>query len=224
MKKTVIRYLLRFSYPQNVFAEAIIRFIDVKSKDDLIDVPCGDGITSWQFSRLNNLIVYGYDISSGCIQNAKRNFYKNNLFFEEADIKQAILKHSGVKYFCIINSLFLLPEPDSILNAVHNSIRNNGLLFIIVPNTEGPNFKWFEKHNPGINRLILAESEFQSYFSSNCWNLQKTIPLAYIRTFSRKDLAFLSVFAPLYLSILNYFQTLFKANTSNYFLLVMQKA
>ena len=222
MKHAIIKYLLRFSYPQHQFAKSILRLIDSNTKSELVDIPCGDGITSWHFARLNNLTVYGYDISPTSIENAENNFSRNNLFFEIADINEAIPKHASAKYFCIINSLFLLPQPDSILKNVHTSITNDGSLFVIVPNINGPNFKWFQEHNPGINKLLLAESEFKEYFSSCGWSVQKTIPLAYARTYGRKDTAMFSVFAPIYLSILNYFQGLFNG-TPNYFLIVLKK-
>jgi 2-polyprenyl-3-methyl-5-hydroxy-6-metoxy-1,4-benzoquinol methylase len=224
MKQAIIRYLLRFSYPQNVFADAIINCIDINSKNEMIDAPCGDGITSWQFSRVNSLTVYGYDINPTSVQNAKNNFKRKNLFFEDADINAVISKHSHAKYFCIINSLFLLPKPDAILKALYDESKDDRELFVVVPNINGRNFKWFEKHNPGVNNLILGERDFADYFAKQGWRLKNVTPLAYVHSYGRKDSAMFSVFAPLYLRILNYIQTRLENKTPNYFLLQLTKA
>ncbi len=224
MKQAIIKYLLRFSYPQNVFADAIINCIDVTGKNDLVDAPCGDGITSWQFSRVSNLTVYGYDINPASVQNAKNNFKRSNLHFNVADISDVISKHAHAKYFCIINSLFLLPKPEEILKALHDESEEDRELFVIVPNINGRNFKWFEKHNPGVNNLILGEREFAYYFAKQGWMLKNATPLAYVHSYGRKDTSMFSVFAPLYLRILNYIQTRLENKTPNYFLLQLAKA
>ncbi|MGP8217517.1 MAG: class I SAM-dependent methyltransferase [Bacteroidia bacterium] len=223
MRQAIIKYLLRFSYPQNIFTSAIVPYLDAKPGNELVDVPCGDGITSWRFSRLNNLTVYGYDISPAAIQNSKNNFQRGNLFFDAADINKAISNHNHAKYFCIINALFLLPDPGKVLAALYSETPEDSMVFIIVPNINGPNYKWFEKRNPGVNRLVLAEAEFSGYFSTYNWAIEKTVPLAYARSYGRKDVVMFSVLAPFYLTILNYLNTLLGAKVPNYFLLVLRK-
>jgi hypothetical protein len=223
MKLAISRYLLRFSYPQNLFTDVIAGCIDLSTKNDLIDVPCGDGITSWRFSEFKNLTVYGYDINPIAVKNAKQNFKNNNLLFDVADIHNVISKHSKAKYWCILNSLFLLPDPEFILTSLYAQSIDGIELFVIVPNINGKNFKLFQANNPTINKLILAEGEFSDYFYKLGWKLKKASPIAYTHSYDRTDTAFFSVFAPFYLTVLNYLQPLFGSKTPNYFLLQLIK-
>jgi trans-aconitate methyltransferase len=222
MKQALISFFCRFSYPQRVFASAILKFIDVSTVGGLVDAPCGEGATSWTLSKYRNLKVYGFDISPESIKKAKNNFKRENLSFEVSDVHDAVNSCNNVKYFCIINSLFLLPEPSKLLESVKIKLLPGGRLFVIVPNTENENFKWFQANNPGVNKLVLCESEFQTFFSSAGWELDKVVPIVYARSFRRKDVAFLSIFAPIYLQILNSLQELFGIGKPNYFLLVLK--
>jgi|GEM_PF-6994320 2-polyprenyl-3-methyl-5-hydroxy-6-metoxy-1,4-benzoquinol methylase len=223
MIKRLVVYLRRFSYPQYVFAASIKRFIKPDAKGVLLDVPCGNGVTSWALSSIKELNVFGYDISSNAIHIAKESFERKNLNFEVSDIRNALSKHPVIDYFCIINSLFLLPEPDSILEDVKGVLKKEGALFVILPNADSRAFKWFQKDNPGVNKLILRESELEEHFSSCGWRMFDKVPIVYARSYKRKDVFFFSILAPVYLGILNRIQTLLKLKEPNYFLLVLRK-
>ncbi len=210
-----------FSYPQGVFTSAIIKLLS-KEKAVLIDAPCGYGDSTWQFAKLKNLTVYGYDIDPGVIEKAKK-ISRPNLFFDIADIRDIAKKHTDVKYFCIINSLFLLPEPDKILEAIRINLSDDGKLFIVAPNINSVHFKRFQKDNPDVNKLILDINQLQRYFSSRGWFVDKTVKLAYTRSYKRKDAKLLSILSPVYLHFLNVFQSFFKLGKPNSYLFVLQK-
>src|ERR1019366_2145761 len=97
----------------------------------------------------------------------------------------------------------LLPEPERILKEISNTISDNGTLFVIVPNTEGLNFLWFEAHHKGINKLILKEKDLQSYFNVHGWVLAEKVPLIFAHTFGRNYLIACSPLSPFILRILN---------------------
>jgi len=224
MKGKLINYLQRFSYPQSEFVASIIPFINKTEEKTLVDAPCGTGVTSWQFSKLKNITAHGYDIDKASITYANKSFKGNNLVFKAMDIHSAIDEQKDVNYFCIINSLFLLPEPDSILTKIKPVLATDGLLFIVIPNTEGPNFKWFQNKYPGVNKLILSKEQIEPYFSSKGWRLLVMNSIVYTRTYGRRDIRFLSVLSLIYLRIINYFQSAFKIGTPNYFTLVLKRA
>jgi 2-polyprenyl-3-methyl-5-hydroxy-6-metoxy-1,4-benzoquinol methylase len=223
MKAALVKYLSRFSYPQCVFAASIKRNIKNSSASVLIDTPCGTGVTSWRLSALNALNVYAYDISPDSIAMANARFKRNNLHFNALDIHAVALSHCNIKYFCIINSLFLLPEPDLLLQELKFSVSEDGALYIIVPNIKTPGFKLFQQENKNVNKFTLAENQFQAYFDSHGWKLLKIEPIVYAGSYRRWDLRLVSIFAPLYLNFLNFVQSLFKAGQPNYFLLILEK-
>ncbi|HTA81634.1 MAG TPA: methyltransferase domain-containing protein [Bacteroidia bacterium] len=224
MKKALVKYIQRFSYPHSVYISAIKPFINHIEKTILIDAPCGNGATSWCLSAIKSLEVFGYDISEESIQTAKDSFSRSNLYYYVADIHNVISKHEDMQYFCIINSLFLLPEPDKILEKLRGALNKEGKLFLVVPNIHTNNFKWFQKNYPEVNKFTIADSEFGDYFSSRGWHVQKISSIVYARTFNRKDVKFFFVFAPLYLKALNFVQTILKIGKPNYFMLVLNKS
>ena len=214
----------RHFYPQNVFAKSILKHVETGAvPKKLLDVPCGNGETSWHFSRNKGLLVYGYDIDRNSVETAKSNYKAKNLLFETKGIFEVIAEQDDVDYFCIINSLFLLPEPERILREASGKIRKDGLLCIIVPNVEGRNFKWFNSRNPDVNKLILHRTEFESYFAQQGLQIKSSKALAYAHTMGRRDIKFFSIFSHFYLYILNFFQTRLSIGKPNYYLIVLKK-
>jgi SAM-dependent methyltransferase len=221
MKQKLLKFLNGIAYPQSLFSGAILRFVDKEADGVMVDAPCGRGATSWCLAKKSKLKIYGYDIDENSIESAKKNFFRDNLSFKQADIFTAIALHTNAKYFCIINSLFLLPEPERILREVKNALSEDGTFFVIVPNTEGPNFLWFEANHKGVNKLILSENELEPYFSSNGWLTERKMPLAYAQSIGRSNLIASSPLSPFILRVLNLFQSL--SGKPNYFLLCLKK-
>lgn len=224
MKQAFINYLRRYTYPQKEYAEAILRFVDKNSKNDIIDVPCGAGISTWNLAKAANLNVYGYDLSKECIADAKNSFKRGNLVYAEMDVKDIPQKHPSLKYYCIINFLFLFSNADFVLEPVKKILQEDGTLFVIMPNIDSPSFKWFDKNNPGVNQMYISEKEIPSYFAARGWSMKELVPLAYAPLYGRIDTKFLSVFAPFYLRFLNKIQTALKIGKPSYFLIVLAKA
>jgi SAM-dependent methyltransferase len=225
MKKKIISFMSRYFYPQNNFAGAILKFIDRKKgvKQLLIDAPCGNGETSWHFAKRPYLDVFAYDLDEQSIATAKANFKAPNLVFEAKSIFDVFPNLSQVDYFCIINSLFLLPDPEKILSSVREKMKDDSLLFVIVPNVQGKNYKWFIERNAGFNKLVLNSEEFASYFGKQGFEIKTTESLAYAHNFGRTDVRFLSVFAHVYLTVLNGMQKAMSIGTPNYYLIVLKR-
>jgi 2-polyprenyl-3-methyl-5-hydroxy-6-metoxy-1,4-benzoquinol methylase len=223
MKNQLIKFLSRHFYPQTVFVSSIKKYINISSQGLLIDSPCGNGETSWGFATNKHLSVFGYDIDEVSIETAQSRFNAPNLRFKACDIFEAISLHNNVDYFCIINSLFLLPDPKRIIEAVKNSLNDNGILFVIIPNIEGKNFKWFSSNGNQVNKLILAKNEITPYFNSFGLKVKCIESIVFTNNYGRKDIKLFSVFSHFYLSLLNKIQTFFKIGQPNYFLIVIGK-
>jgi len=124
--------------------------------------------------------------------------------------------------FCIINSLFLLENYDFVLKSLNRTASSNkAQVFIVIPNTEGKNFKWFQSMNTNENKLVIKESEIGSFFDKYGFKTEVIKPICYSHHYNRKDVKLFSVFWTLYLGFLNRIQTLFKIGKANYFLIAL---
>lgn len=224
MKQRIVKLIAKHFYPQNIFANAILQKVSTGGgKKILVDAPCGNGETSARLASNKSLIVFAYDLSENSIEAAKKNFTSENLRFETSNIFDVFSKHDKVDYFCIINSLFLLPHPENVLKNAAGCLTKNGLLFVIIPNIYGRNYSWFKKNHAGINKLELDLKSLPSYFEQQGLHVISVEPLAFAHNFGRKDVKFLSVFAHFYLRALNAVQSLLSIGEPNYYLVVSKK-
>lgn len=224
LRDNIVKLLTIFYYPQNVFAKYILKYVNISaSSQTLIDAPSGNGETAWFFSKYKKLNVLAYDISEKSIQHSKKNYIAYNLSFQVADIHSVSQQSKVADYFCIINSLFLLPQPEVLLKTLSKELKQDALLCVIIPNTEGENFKWFTKHNGNVNKLILKHNEIKDYFKTYGFNAFAIKPIAYTHNYGRKDVKLFSALACVYLSFLNFFQTTFKIGKPNYYLIIASK-
>mgnify|MGYP001597643360 FL=1 len=130
--------LLKYNYPQIVFGKQIVDSLlrSGHSFNTIIDCPCGNGETSWYIAKLIHSNVIAADISEQAVQNAKKNFSGAAIKYFIRDIETVLSTENEFDAFCIINSLFLLENYDSILKHLKESIeKNKAQLLIIIPNT-----------------------------------------------------------------------------------------
>lgn len=226
MTSGLIKRILRFYvYPQYLFAKRIADECN-KSRGQkvlLIDAPCGNGETSFYFAKKMNAIVKAYDISEQSISIAKNHYKLPNLDFYKKDIFDAIEENDSIDVFCIINSLFLLTRPEELLIRLRSKLKDDGELFIIVPNILGENFKKFQIHQPNVNLFQLTSEKFDSYFQKLGYKVLLSKPIAYTPWFKRKDAEFLKIGAGIYLNSISFFKEKFNIGHGNYFLIKLIK-
>jgi len=216
--------LLKYNYPQVVFAKQIVKNLRASGKpfETIIDCPCGNGETSFTIAKLTGAKVVAADSSRDSIGRCKNNFNAPQLSYEVNTIELLPDTHKQYNVFCIINSLFLLENYDSILKKLHQSATaNKARVIIIIPNTEGKNFKWFQSQNANDNKLIIQKSEIEPFFATYGFKTEIIIPLCYAHHYNRKDIKLFSVFWSVYLIILNAIQTALKIGKANYFLIAL---
>ncbi|MBC7411572.1 MAG: class I SAM-dependent methyltransferase [Bacteroidia bacterium] len=224
LKNKLDNYIAKHIYPQTIFARTIVAQIDKKKLCTIIDVPCGNGETSWHLSALKNAKVNAYDIDEDSIHNAQKNFVSPNLAYATQDILTALTLHTSINYICIINSLFLLPYPETIVKNAYNTLAKGGKLFILIPNTEGKNYLYFKQSGQDyINTLVLNYNEINNWFNTLALPISSVIPIAYAHHYNRTDTKFMSALSHFYLEAVNYIQTKFKIGKPNYFLITLDK-
>lgn len=219
----MVKALLKYNYPQVVFAKEIISYLldTGRSCKKIIDCPCGNGETAWLLSQIGGKVIAA-DSSAEAIKRAASNFSGPKLTYEVNTIESVLNSHPQFDVFCIINSLFLLEGYDQILKTLKQSVsKNNAQLIIIIPNTQGKNFKWFQSQNTNENKLILEEKDIASFFVGYGFKTELIKPVCYTHHYNRTDVKLFSVFWSVYLNFLNKLQSLFKIGKPNYFLIAL---
>lgn len=223
MKQKLIVFLSRYSYPQKDFANAIINFIKLNIKPNLlVDAPCGNGETTHIFAKKLDCKIIGADICETSINNAKKK-YSNKINFYTKDINTIINEVKNVDAFCLINSIFLLPEPLQILQNIKKSLSPNGILYIIIPNIKSINYKNFIAKNPLVNNLQLNDIEFINYVQNIGYTLRASKKLCFANVFGRNELKLFSVFSVFYLRLLSFLFKIFSNKQPSYFLFIFSK-
>lgn len=103
----------------------------------VLDVGCGNGVISRHLGQFGYEVL-GIDISEKTIAVANaRNTYPNVKF---AAISAEALTAQGETYDAVICSEVLehLDQPQLLLQTIHDSLKDDGLLIVTVPNGQGP--------------------------------------------------------------------------------------
>jgi hypothetical protein len=139
------------------------------------------------------------------------------------DIESLLASDVSEDVFCLINSLFLFPDAETILRRARDRLRRSGgTLALVIPNTRGRNFRWFQANYPGQNRFTVDGENLHSFFEAIGFRVDRIRPIVYAHHFDRNDIRILSVFWPLYLAGINFLQSTFRLGTPNYFLVALR--
>ena len=99
----------------------------------VLDVGCGNGIISRSLGR-KGFKVLGIDVSEKAIEKAKELNDLTNVNFQVMSAEQ--LAVSSEKYHAVVCSEVLehLQEPQKLLQVLYQSLKNEGVLIVTVPN------------------------------------------------------------------------------------------
>lgn len=232
MKESIIKWIARFHYPQITFAESIKRHLPEKNAFTLVDAPCGNGETSYQFARMANATVRGCDLDETSLETACRNFSAFNLTYEKYDIRSLVAESPRFDAFCIINSVYCFPDCERVLSQIRDLMHSESQLFIIVDNIEGgENYRRFVASNPAPSNRApssqlhgLTKDEFRPFFESLGFAVLDVTPIVYTHSHHRLAGRLLSIFCHFYLAGLNVLQTSFRIGLPNYYMIRLQRA
>jgi 2-polyprenyl-3-methyl-5-hydroxy-6-metoxy-1,4-benzoquinol methylase len=103
----------------------------------VLDVGCGNGIISRGIGR-SGFTVYGIDISEKAIEKARSLTTLPNVTFDNISAEQLVA--DGKRYDAVICSEVLehLNQPEKLLHTLYQSLSDNGILIVTVPNGQGP--------------------------------------------------------------------------------------
>jgi 2-polyprenyl-3-methyl-5-hydroxy-6-metoxy-1,4-benzoquinol methylase len=108
-----------------------------KSDAKILDVGCGNGVISRHLGKLG-FNVLGIDVSDATIARARELNTLPNVSFEVISAEQLVAQ--GDTFDAIICSEVLehLQNPSSLLKVLYQSLKQDGVLIVTVPNGSGP--------------------------------------------------------------------------------------
>jgi 2-polyprenyl-3-methyl-5-hydroxy-6-metoxy-1,4-benzoquinol methylase len=103
----------------------------------VLDVGCGNGVISRSLGSYG-FNVYGIDVSEKAIEKARQLNSLPNVNFDVLSAEQLVAE--GKKYDAVICSEVLehLNEPGDLLKVLYQSLSDDGVLIVTVPNGKGP--------------------------------------------------------------------------------------
>jgi SAM-dependent methyltransferase len=104
---------------------------------EVLDVGCGNGIISRSLGEIG-FRVKGIDVSEKAIVCAKKLNRFSNVSFEVISAEQLVA--NGQHYHAVICSEVLehLSDPGKLVQVLHQTLYDNGVLIVTVPNGKGP--------------------------------------------------------------------------------------
>ena len=207
-------------YPQSLFTKKIAERIKPET-ETIIDAPCGNGQTARELATyFPKASILGLDISEKDIKLAQERFQLTNLNFQCQDIHSFVENTEEFEIFCLINSLFLLPEPEGLLRKISLKLKLDGQLFLVLPNPQSSNFRRYQKIFPKVNTFILERKDYEAFFEEMGLKMLSCDGIARIPFYGRRDT---KVLYPIRDSYLFWLEKRSKSEDYGYFLIVLSK-
>ena len=104
---------------------------------EVLDVGCGNGVISRSLGA-KGFVVKGIDVSAKAIEKARALNTYPNVRFEVISAEQLVA--DGQRFHAVICSEVLehLNDPGKLLNVLHQTLHDTGVLIVTVPNGKGP--------------------------------------------------------------------------------------
>ncbi|HEX2608527.1 MAG TPA: methyltransferase domain-containing protein [Flavisolibacter sp.] len=158
----------------------------------VLDVGCGNGIISRSLGR-KGFKVLGIDISEKTIEKAKALNDLPNVDFQVMSAEQ--LAVSNEKYHAVVCSEVLehLNEPHKLLLVLHQSLKEDGVLIVTVPNGKGPRELFVTKPVQNLqqknNWIWKSLQQFKKLLGYKGTTVQSSADdLTHIQFFTKKSL------------------------------------
>lgn len=158
----------------------------------VLDVGCGNGVISRSLGA-RGFNVYGIDVSEKTIEKARQLNHLPNVKFDVISAEQLVAE--GKKYNAVICSEVLehLQSPGGLLEVLHQSITDDGILIVTVPNGRGPRellvtrpVIYLQKKNNFIWKFIQKIKNLLGYTGATAQS--DASDLTHVQFFTKKSL------------------------------------
>jgi len=148
------------SYQTKVILPNVLRLLDIKKDDFILDIACGSGFFSREFYKLSKNVT-GIDISKELINIAKTSNVDINFYVTSADDLKFTKTKSIDKAVCIL-AIQNIENVKGVLSEVNRVLKDNGKMIFILnhPAFRIPkNSSWIEDRNVRARRIDEYMSE-----------------------------------------------------------------
>ena len=159
---------------------------------EVLDVGCGNGVISRGLGA-QGFRVKGIDISEKTIEKARSLNTYGHVRFEAVSAEQLVA--DGHRYHAVICSEVLehLHEPGRLLHVLHQSLTEDGMLIVTVPNGKGPREVFvtkpviaMQKKNNGLWKFVKGVKSVFGYKGTTAQS--DADDLTHIQFFTKKSL------------------------------------
>jgi len=152
------------SYQIKVILPNILRLLDIKKDDSVLDIACGSGFFSREFYKLSKNVT-GVDISKELINIAKTTNIDVNFYVSSADDLKFTKDNSVDKAVCIL-AIQNIENIKGVLSEIHRVLKKDGKMFFVInhPAFRIPkNSSWIEDKNTRARRIdeYMSESKIK---------------------------------------------------------------
>lgn len=152
------------SYQRQVILPSVLRLLDLKKEDFVLDLACGSGFFSQEFYKYSKNII-GVDISRELINLAKRKNIDINYYISSADDLKFLKNNSIDKAVCIL-AIQNIENVKGVLSEVYRVLKNNGKMIFVMNH---PAFRipkktsWIELDDARVRRVdeYISESRLR---------------------------------------------------------------
>jgi ubiquinone/menaquinone biosynthesis C-methylase UbiE len=153
------------TFQNKVILPNLIRLMDIKTGEQILDVGCGSGYFSKEFA-LAGAKVSGVDIGKELIEIAKKNVPKANFFVAPAE-KMTFIKNESVDKAVFVLSLQNISDASAVIAEVSRCLRKAGKLFLVLNHPAfrilgSSSWGWDEENKVQYRRLDSYLSEKKS--------------------------------------------------------------
>jgi len=165
---------------------------NVPANATVLDVGCGNGIISRGIGA-QGFSVYGIDVSDKAIEKARSLTTNPKVTFDVISAEQLVA--AGKKYDAVVCSEVLehLSQPEKLLQVLYQSLSDNGILIVTVPNGKGPREVLvtkpviaLQKKNNWAWRLLLKTKKLMGYSGTTVQS--DADDLTHIQFFTKRSL------------------------------------
>jgi len=110
---------------------------ELPPKATILDVGCGNGIISRGVGK-HGFNVLGIDLSPKAIEKARSLNNLPNVQFEVINAEELVSQHKTYQGVICSEVLEHLDHPEKLLNTLYQSLTDDGVLIVTVPNGKGP--------------------------------------------------------------------------------------
>lgn len=150
------------TYQNEVILPNLLRLMDVKKSDNILDLACGQGFFCNEFAKLSQNVV-GVDISSELIKIAKEKKIPNVNYVVSAADNLSFIKDKSIDKISIILAIQNIDNLSGVMKECYRVLKMNGKVYIVLNH---PAFRVLKKSDWGYdNKKNIQYRRVEGYLS-----------------------------------------------------------